>query len=150
MHCDALQEVSLPKTTTSLRLDDELRGKLAEVAREEGISVSALIERLAYEGLAMHEHPGIVFNPGPSGRRATVKNGPDVWEVMSTWRYLEGTEEERIAALIKDYDLKRWQIDAALNYTADHPDEISARIAANDRGWQEQKRRERERKRLLV
>jgi uncharacterized protein (DUF433 family) len=140
----------MPKTTTSLRLDDVLRRKVAEAASKEGVSVSALIERLVHEGLVMQAHPGIVFNPGPSGRRATVKSGPDVWEIMSTWRDLEGSEQERIASLMKDYDLKRWQIEAALNYTADHPQEIQDRIELNDRGWQEQDQRERGRSRLLA
>jgi uncharacterized protein (DUF433 family) len=140
----------MARTTTSLRLDDELRQKLAQVAGREHVSVSALIERLIREGLAMEEHPGIAFNPGPSGRRAIVVGGPDVWEIISTWRWLEGTEEERINALIKDYGLTRWQVEAGLNYTAAHPQEIKARIAANDRGWQEQERLERERAHLLA
>jgi hypothetical protein len=52
--------------------------------------------------------------------------------------------------LVEDYDLQRWQVEAALNYTAAHPQEINDRIALNDRGWQEQERLERERARLLA
>lgn len=140
----------MPRTTTSFRLDDGLRQKLQQLARSEGLSLNALVERMLREGLAMEEHPGIVFVPGPSGRRAVVKGGPDVWEVISTWRYLEGSEEQRIACLVKDYNMTRRQVEAALNYTAAHPDEVNDRIAANDRGWEEQERLERERARLVV
>lgn len=140
----------MSRTTTSLRLDDELRQRLQRAASAEGISLNALVERMLHEALAMDEHPAIIFETGPSGRRAVVKGAPDVWEIMSTWRYLEGTEAERITSLIEDYDLKRWQVEAALNYTAAYPEEINARIAANDLGWQEQERLERERARLFA
>jgi len=30
----------------------------------------------------MKEHPGVVFREGPSGRRAVLIGGPDVWEVV--------------------------------------------------------------------
>lgn len=28
------------------------------------------------------DHPGIIFKDGPSGRRAALACGPDVWEVI--------------------------------------------------------------------
>ncbi|MGA2830658.1 MAG: hypothetical protein ABSF03_31600, partial [Streptosporangiaceae bacterium] len=30
----------------------------------------------------MSEHPGIVFRAGPTGRRASLASGPDVWEAV--------------------------------------------------------------------
>ena len=141
----------MAKTTTSLRLDDELRKKLSELARREGMTITALVERTLREGLAIEEHPGIIFNDGPSGRRAAVVGcGADVWEIISTWRYLEGSEEERTAALIEDYHLTRWQINTALDYAAAHRDEIEARIKANEIAWQEMERLAAERERLLA
>jgi hypothetical protein len=32
----------------------------------------------------MEEHPGIAFRDGPSGRRAALAGGPDVWEAIVT------------------------------------------------------------------
>jgi len=37
-----------------------------------GPEVTELIERFVREGLACAAHPGIVFKPGPSGRRAAL------------------------------------------------------------------------------
>lgn len=73
------------RSTTSLRLDDALRERLATLAELEGTSVTALVERFVREGLAVAEHPGIVFKPGPSGRRAALAGGPDVWEIASAF-----------------------------------------------------------------
>ena len=36
------------------------------------------------EGTRMDEHPGIVFRGGPTGPRAALAGGPDVWERMTT------------------------------------------------------------------
>ena len=45
-------------------------------------SISSIGERQIDEGLRMEAHPGIVFRNGPSGRRAGLAAGPDVWEVV--------------------------------------------------------------------
>ena len=42
-------------------------------------SISSIGERQIDEGLRMEAHPGIVFRNGPSGRRAGLAAGPDVW-----------------------------------------------------------------------
>ncbi len=140
----------MTRTTTSMRLDEELRSRLQRQAEAEAMSLNALIERMLREGLDIEDHPGVIFVTGPSGRRASVVAAPDVWEIMATWRYLDGTEEERIAALIADYGLTKWQINAALNYAATHREEIDARIEANDRGLEEFERLAAERQRLLA
>ncbi|MGH3769091.1 MAG: hypothetical protein ACRDS0_21610 [Pseudonocardiaceae bacterium] len=36
------------------------------------------------EALRVEEHPGISLRPGPTGRRAGLVGGPDVWEVIET------------------------------------------------------------------
>jgi hypothetical protein len=118
------------RSTTSLRLDDQLRQRLAAAAEAEG---TALVERFVREGLAVAEHPGVVFKPGPSGRRAALAGGPDVWEVVSGLRRLSGSESERIAVLAREFGIHERQVVLALNYAAAHKDEIEARIRANDR-----------------
>ena len=138
------------RTTTSFRLDEKLRQRLAAKARLEGITLSALIERLLREGLEMDEHPGIKFNPGPAGRRPTLAGGPDVWEIVSTLRLYSGSESERIKALSKDYDIHERQIKIALDYAAAHREEIDAWVESNDRLLDELERVDAERKRLLA
>jgi hypothetical protein len=46
----------------------------------------ALLERLVTEGLDTLHHPGIVYRDGPTGRRAALAVGPDVWEVITLIR----------------------------------------------------------------
>lgn len=38
------------------------------------------------------EHPGIVFRPGPMGRRAGLIGGPDVWEAVRAVKSARATE----------------------------------------------------------
>ena len=140
----------MSRTTTSLRLDDQLREKLAKQAASEGISLTSLAERLLSQGLAEIEHPGIHFNPGPTGWRAAVSGGLDVWEIVSDIRRFDGSEAERVAALVEEIGAKQHSIMVALNYAATHREEIDARVRANDARWEEQERVEKARHRLLT
>lgn len=120
------------RTTTSLRLPDELRDRLAATAHRQDTTVTALVERYAREGLATESHPGVVFKSGPSGRRAALAGGPDVWEVVAALRAATGTEQERVDTVAGHLGVHPRQIVIALGYAADHPDEVEARIAANE------------------
>ncbi len=46
----------------------------------------------------MDEHPGIVFRDGPTGRRAALAGGPDVWEVIATLKGGKARGEEAISS----------------------------------------------------
>ena len=138
------------RSTTSLRLDDQLRKRLAALAEAEGASVTSVVERLLREGLAIADHPGIVFKPGPSGRRAALAGGADVWEIASALRRTSGPESERISTLADEFGIHERQIVLALNYAAAHREEIETRIRANDRALDEIERVAAQRKRLLA
>lgn len=140
----------MARSTTSLRLPDDLRDLLAETAEAEGTTVTALVERFAREGLAISAHPGIVFRPGPSGRRAALAGGPDVWEIASALRHTSGTETERVAVLAAEFGIHPRQVVLALNYTAAHRDEIAARVRGNDRALESAEAVADERERLLA
>jgi Ribbon-helix-helix protein, copG family len=140
----------MARSTTSVRLDDELRQRLADEAAAEGTTITELIERFVREGLASAAHPGIVFKPGASGRRAALAGGPDVWEIAAALRRFDGTEAERVAALAEQLGLHERQIVIALNYAAAHRDEVEDRIGANDRALAEAERIASERERLLA
>lgn len=127
----------MPKTTTSVRFDNGLRKELAAVAAEEGTTVTELIERFVSEGLASRAHPGIVFKSGPSGRRASLAGGPDVWEIVAALRDTSGSEKERVALLSKHFGIHERQLAIALNYAAAHGAEIDARIETNDQALRE-------------
>jgi hypothetical protein len=116
----------------------------------EGTSVTALIERFVREGLATNEHPGIVFKPGPSGRRAALAGGPDIWEIAAALRRISGSEAKRVSALAREFGIHERQVVLALNYAAANHEEIEARIRANDRALAEAERVAGERKRLFA
>ena len=60
----------------------EVADRLKAEAGARNVSTSALAEELIEEGLRLRRHPMIVFRDGPSGRRAGLIGGPDVWEVV--------------------------------------------------------------------
>jgi predicted transcriptional regulator len=126
-------------TPRSVRLSDGVLARLADLAGRRGSSVSSTMERLLDEALRREAHPGITFRDGPSGRRAGLVAGPDVDEVI---RSLRGIQEERpqdvVAAVVETTSLTEVQVRAAVAYYADHPAEIDARIAANERAAEEQ------------
>jgi hypothetical protein len=140
----------MARSTTSLRLDDGLRNRLAVLAEFEGTTVTALVERFVREGLAGAGHPGIMFKPGPSGRRAALAGGPDVWELAAALRRTSGSEAKRVAALAREFGIHERQVTIALNYAAANREEIEGRIHANDRALEEGERVARERKHLLA
>ena len=125
----------------------DVHRRLRDAAARKGTSASALAELLIDEGLRTESHPLIVFRDGPSGRRAALVNGPDVWEVVSAVVDSDippGQREERVADLL---DLSVAQVRAAMAYYAEFTVEVDGRIALNreeaDRRlalWERQKR----------
>jgi len=111
----------------SVRLDDKLAERLRLRARAAGESLSDRLRRYAEEGARRDEHPMITFRDGPTGRRAGLIGGPDVWEV-AMWIDDLGPVKDPAAELAADGILARAQIDAAVAYRAAYPDEIQVRI----------------------
>ncbi len=116
----------------SVRLDDGLAERLRLRARAAGESLSDRLRRYAEEGARRDEHPLITFRDGPTGRRAGLVGGPDVWEV-AMWLDDLADEADPAAALADEGIVSRPQIDAALRYRAAYPDEIAARIELHRR-----------------
>jgi hypothetical protein len=117
---------------TSYRLDPAVKARLERQAALEGITERALLERLVSEGLDTLHHPGVVYRDGPTGRRAALAVGPDVWEVVSALRHTTGDAEDRIAALAEQFDLHPRHIRTAIDFAAAHHDVIEAEVKAND------------------
>jgi hypothetical protein len=111
----------------SVRLDDRLAERLRLRARVAGESLSDRLRRYAEEGVRRDEHPLITFRDGPTGRRAGVVGGADVWEI-AMWIDDLGPIEDPVAELMADGVVTRALIDAALAYRAAYPEEIQARI----------------------
>lgn len=116
----------------SVRLDDALAERLRLRARAAGESLSDRLRRYAEEGARREEHPLITFRDGPTGRRAGLLGGPDVWEVV-LWLDDLKAEPDPAAALAQESTLTAAQIDAALRYRSAYPDEIAARVELHRR-----------------
>ena len=117
----------------SVRLDDGLAERLRVRARAAGETLSDRLRRYAEEGARRDEHPRITFRDGPAGRRAGLLGGPDVWEVVMWLTDLRPSETDPVDALVRETNLTRAMIEAAVRYQAAYPDEVAARIELHRR-----------------
>jgi hypothetical protein len=117
--------------STSFRISDAARSMLTSRAATEGITATALLDRLIVEGVDQLDHPGVVFRGPTHDRRAALAAGPDIWEIVARLKELDGSEEQRISVLSKESDLHPRLIRIALDYAAEHPDDVTARIDRN-------------------
>lgn len=117
---------------TSFRLSEELLQDLEAEASASGSTLTGLVTELLQEGLAVRRHPGLVFRGGPSGRRAALAGGPDVWEVIRDLQHLDGSQDERLRALDEATGIDARQAQVAVDYYVDHADEVDARIVADE------------------
>src|SRR5215475_8916096 len=132
----------------SIRFDEQLLARLRRRTQgSPGSTVSGLAQRLVDEGLRMGEHPGIVFKDGPSGRRAAVALGPDVWEVAKVVREFDERGERAVKAAADLLNLPAERVRLALRYYGAYPDEIDAEMAmadeesrAAEEGWRAEQR----------
>jgi hypothetical protein len=115
----------------SIRMSERTLDRLDLGARRRGEAKARTAERLIDEGLRMEDHPGITFRDGPSGRRAALAVGPDVWEVVETLNGTGLSGEQAIAAAAEWGDLTPLQVRTAVRYYADYRDEIDGRILLN-------------------
>jgi hypothetical protein len=115
----------------SIRMSSRTLARLDVGARRRGEAKSRTAERLIDEGLRMEDHPGVVFRDGPAGRRAALAGGPDVWEVVKTLKEAWPSQEKAIAGAMHWGNLSRAQVDVAVRYYADFPEEVDERIAHN-------------------
>lgn len=119
-------------TPMSIRFDAELLTRLRRRAAASSATTSALAQRLIDEGLRMADHPGVIFKDGPSGRRAALAYGPDVWEIVKFLREIDERGPAALDAAAEMLALDTSQIAAAISYYADYAAEIDAEIADAD------------------
>lgn len=119
-------------SSTSYRLATDLKGRLAQRAAAEGITETALVTRLLEQGLAAIEHPGIVYRPGPTGWRAGLAGGPDVDDVVRAVRATGVTGDEAVAVAAESVGIDQRLVRIAIDYAAEHLEEIEARIQENE------------------
>lgn len=76
----------------------------------------------------MAEHPGIVFKDGPTGRRAALMLGPDVWELVKAAREVDERAGAAVDAVAELANLTREQVEVALRYYAAYAAEIDEEL----------------------
>jgi len=136
--------------STSFRISDTARTRLASRAAREGMTATALLDQLIIEATDQLDHPGIVFRGPAHDRRAALAAGPDVWEVVARLQELEGSEEQRINTLAAESDLHPRLIRIALDYAAEHSGEVRERIDRNREMTERSRRMAQEREALLA
>ena len=99
----------------------------------------------------MSEFPGVVFRDGPTGRRAGLAGGPDVWEVVRAVKSARGSEpalnEDGVLAVVVDNTgVPMRMVRTALIYWSTFTSEIEAEIESADdaevaaeEAWQRQR-----------
>lgn len=136
--------------STSFRISDTARARLASRAAREGMTATALLDQLIIEGTSQLDYPGMIFRGPAHDRRAALAGGPDVWEVVARLQELEGSEEHRIGLLAAESDLHPRLIRIALDFAAEHADDIRERIARNRDMAERSSRMSRQRESLLA
>ena len=126
------------RTATPVRFDQAVADRLASfVAANPGMSLSSAANRLVDEALRMAEHPAVIFRSGPTGRRAALAGGPDVWEVIRAIKSAHAAEpglnSDDLVGLVSDNTgIALRRVNTAVRYWAAYPGEVDAEIAAAD------------------
>src|SRR5579859_4396690 len=126
------------RAATPVRFDPAVADRLVSfVAANPGMSLSSAANRLVDEALRMTEHPGVVFRAGPTGRRAALAGGPDVWEVIRAVKSGHGAEpglrgNDLLTMVSDNTGIPVRLLSTAVRYWAAYPDEVDAEIAAAD------------------
>jgi len=113
----------------SVRFDDDVIRRLDRYVRSHpGTSASSVTNIFVDEALRSEEHPGIMFRPGPTGRR--------VWEVIGALQAVRaqdpGLADESLVEAVADVTgLSPRLVRVAVRYYTAYPDEVEERIAAN-------------------
>lgn len=117
----------------SLRFTPSLLSRLRHRAQAMiGVSIAGLAQRLIDEGLRMADHPGVIFKDGPSGRRAALAYGPDIWEVVKLLREMDERGPAAVDAAAEIFAVDPSRISTAISYYSDYADEIDTEIADAD------------------
>lgn len=124
------------RAATPVRFDPQVAERLASfVAANPGMSLSSAANRLVDEAMRTAEHPGVIFRSGPTGRRAALAGGPDLWEVIRAIKSAHAAEpgldsDDLLDLVSQNTGIALRLLTAAVRYWAAYPDEVEAEIAA--------------------
>lgn len=130
--------VGVPKSKPfSVRLSPQTASLIAEEAKRTRRSKGAVLEGLADEALRCRRFPGIAFRGDDWDRRAwVIGTGLDVWQVIEAFRDFQSSDR-----FLRETDIEERQLEAALAYSREYPEEIDEAIAENRQPIDELRRR---------
>lgn len=102
--------------------------RLERLSKRLGQPRSRVAEQLIDEGIRQREFPGIIFRAGPTGRRAALADGPDVWEIVRGLKQARSGKRDPVKLLMASTNLREEQIRLAADYYSFYPDEVDAHI----------------------
>ena len=117
--------------TLTARVEDWLGEEIREFWQEHGMGPSAGYRQVVEEWWTLQRFPLLEFRDGVSGRRAGLRSGPDVWEIIMVARDYGNdlaAVAEHFGGLLGDGALEQ-----ALAYGERFPGRIEERIAENTR-----------------
>ena len=117
--------------TMTARIEEWLKADVESFWEAHGEKPSPGLRRVIQEWWAIQRFPALAFRDGVSGRRAVLRDGPDVWEVAMVAREY-GDDRDRLYAHFGSF-VQRDAIDEALAYADRFPDEINAMLKENTR-----------------
>lgn len=115
--------------TLTARVDDWLDNEVRDFWKAHGEGPSSGFRHIVEEWWTLQNLPALEFRDGVSGRRAGLRNGPDVWEVVLTARDYGGDLDalaEHFGGLLPKADLGQ-----ALEYAERFPGAVERRIEEN-------------------
>jgi hypothetical protein len=120
----------MPGSPICTRLPDWLADELRQSFQTNGDGVSEGLRRIVEEWWVTQHMPEVEFRDGPAGRRAGLKKGPDIWQLMMIKAGLDDDLE-----MLKEYfgGLPDEQLRQALAYTELFPERVSWFIRENER-----------------
>lgn len=118
-------------STLTARIDDWLDEEIRRFWDERGVGPSSGFRRVAQEWWALQRFPRLEFRDGVTGRRAGIRGGPDVWEVVQVAREVDD-DLEALEDHFGGY-LGREALAQAVEYGKRFPEPIEEMIRENER-----------------
>lgn len=114
----------------SLRLSPRIHARVSVLAKRTKRSKADVIESLIDEADRCRRYPGIAFRGEEPNRRPwVVATGLDVWEII---RALQDFENDA-ARMARESEVGRQEIELAVAYYREFPDEVDDAIALDRR-----------------
>jgi len=121
--------------TMTARLDPWLEHDIRSLSEVLGEGPSATLRRVVEEWWTLEHFPLLEFRDGVTGRRAGLRSGPDVWEIMLIASAYPGERDAKLNAVWEHFGglLSQEVLTQAFDYTERFPQEIAQRLKNNAR-----------------